>query len=310
MTGPLGAREAALRILEDVRPQPPLRVPLDDALGSVLAEDVASPLDIPAWTNSAMDGYATRAADVRGASDATPVRLRVVEQIPAGHFPIRAIGPGECARIFTGAPLPEGADGVVRQEDTDGATDVVAILKDRDAGVNLRHAGEDVRRGASRAPAGRAARRRGARRARLARRGPPAGAPAAAGRHHGQRRRDRRRGPARGDPERPEDRQQQHPHPHRPGAPGRRRAGQPRRGARHPRELPRAPGRGAGGRPAGHHRRHQRGRARLRASGAGGDGRDPEVLEAADAARRAGGIRAPGRRALDRPARAIRSAPW
>ena len=75
MTGPLSAREAALRILENIRQQPALRVPLDDALGSVLAQDVASPLDIPAWTNSAMDGYATRAADVRGASDATPVRV-------------------------------------------------------------------------------------------------------------------------------------------------------------------------------------------------------------------------------------------
>lgn len=148
MTGPLGARDAALRILEDVRPQPPLRVPLDDALGSVLADDITSPLDIPAWTNSAMDGYATRAADVHGASDATPVRLRVVEEIPAGRFPIRAIGPGECARIFTGAPLPEGTDGVVRQEDTDEGKDVVTIYKDRDAGANLRHVGEDVRRGA------------------------------------------------------------------------------------------------------------------------------------------------------------------
>lgn len=147
MTAPLGAREAALRILEDVRPQPPLRVPLDDALGSVLAEDVASPLDIPAWTNSAMDGYATRADDVRGASDASPVRLRVVEEIPAGYFPVRTVGPGECARIFTGAPLPAGTDGVVRQEDTDEGTDVVTIYKDRDAGANLRHVGEDVRRG-------------------------------------------------------------------------------------------------------------------------------------------------------------------
>jgi len=148
VTGPLGARDAALRILEDVRPQPPLRVPLDDALGSVLADDVASPLDIPAWTNSAMDGYATRAGDVHGASDATPVRLRVVEEIPAGRFPTRAIGPGECARIFTGAPLPEGTDGVVRQEDTDEGKDVVTVYKDRDAGANLRHVGEDVRRGA------------------------------------------------------------------------------------------------------------------------------------------------------------------
>lgn len=148
MTVPLGAREAALRILEDVRPQPALRVPLDDALGSVLAEDVASPLDIPAWTNSAMDGYATRAGDVRGASDATPVRLRVIEEIPAGYFPTRTVGPGECARIFTGAPLPQGTDGVVRQEDTDEGKDVVTITKDRDAGANLRHVGEDVRRGA------------------------------------------------------------------------------------------------------------------------------------------------------------------
>lgn len=147
MTAPLGARDAALRILEDVRPQPPLRVPLDDALGSILADDVASPLDIPAWTNSAMDGYATRAADVRGASDASPVRLRVIEEIPAGQFPTRAVAAGECARIFTGAPLPEGTDGVVRQEDTDEGRTVVAIYKDRDAGANLRHVGEDVRRG-------------------------------------------------------------------------------------------------------------------------------------------------------------------
>ena len=148
MTAPLSARDAALRILEDVRPQPPLRVPLDDALGSVLAEDVASPLDIPAWTNSAMDGYATRADDVRGASDAGPVRLRVIEEIPAGRFPTRTLGPGECARIFTGAPLPAGSDGVVRQEDTDEGKPVVSIFRDRDAGANLRHVGEDVRRGA------------------------------------------------------------------------------------------------------------------------------------------------------------------
>ncbi len=147
MTGPLGARDAALRILENIRPQPALRVPLDDALGSVLAQDVASPLDIPAWTNSAMDGYATRAVDVRGASDTSPVRLRVVEEIPAGYFPSRAIAAGECARIFTGAPLPEGSDGVVRQEDTDEGRDVVTIFKDRDAGANLRHVGEDIRRG-------------------------------------------------------------------------------------------------------------------------------------------------------------------
>ena len=148
MTTPaLGAAEAATRILADVRRQPPLRIPLDDALGGVLAEDVVSPLDIPAWTNSAMDGYAARGDDVRGASEASPVRLRVVESLPAGRFPTRAIGPGECARIFTGAPLPDGADSIIRQEDTDEGTQTVTIVKDRDIGVNTRKAGEDIRKG-------------------------------------------------------------------------------------------------------------------------------------------------------------------
>jgi molybdopterin molybdotransferase len=143
----LTATDAARRILAEVRRQPALRVPLDDALDAVLAEEVTSPIDIPAWTNSAMDGYAARAVDVRGASQERPVRLRVVEVLPAGHFPTRPLGPGECARIFTGAPLPEGADGVVRQEDTDYGADVVTITKDRDAGVNIRKVGEDIRRG-------------------------------------------------------------------------------------------------------------------------------------------------------------------
>lgn len=143
----LAAADAARRILAEVRRQPPLRVPLDDALDSVLVEDAVSPLDIPAWINSAMDGYAARGADVRGASPEAPVRLRVVEQLPAGHFPTRALGAGEAARIFTGAPLPEGADSVIRQEDTDLGVETVAILKDRDVGVNIRRAGEDIRRG-------------------------------------------------------------------------------------------------------------------------------------------------------------------
>jgi len=149
VTAPLSAAEAAQRILDEVRQQPTLRIPLDDALACVLAEEVVSRLDIPAWTNSAMDGYAARASDVRGASQSQPVRLRVVEQLPAGHFPSRSIGPGECARIFTGAPLPDGADSVIRQEDTDGGADTVTILNDRDVGVNIRRAGEDIRKGST-----------------------------------------------------------------------------------------------------------------------------------------------------------------
>lgn len=149
MSSPLSAAEAADRILADVRRQPALRIPLDDALGSVLAEDVISRLDIPAWTNSAMDGYAARGEDVRGATEGNPVRLRVIEQLPAGHFPTRPIGPGECARIFTGAPLPEGSDSVIRQEDTDQGTETVTIVKDRDIGVNIRRVGEDIRKGST-----------------------------------------------------------------------------------------------------------------------------------------------------------------
>lgn len=149
MTAPLSAAEAALRILQDVRRQPALRIPLDDALDSILAEAVVSPLDIPAWTNSAMDGYAARGEDVRGASPGRPVRLRVVEHLPAGRFPTRTIGPGECARIFTGAPLPQGSDSVIRQEDSDEGAETVTITNDRDVGVNLRQAGEDITRGST-----------------------------------------------------------------------------------------------------------------------------------------------------------------
>jgi molybdopterin molybdotransferase len=147
VTGPLAAGEAARRILDEVRRQPALRMGLDEALDAVLAETVISPLDIPAWTNSAMDGYAARGDDVRGASASQPVRLKVVEQLPAGSFPTKPIGQGESARIFTGAPLPQGADTVIRQEDTDQGVDVVTIVRDRDIGVNIRKAGEDIRKG-------------------------------------------------------------------------------------------------------------------------------------------------------------------
>ena len=121
---------------------------LDDSAGSVLAESVTSPIDIPAHTNSAMDGYAVRGDDLRGASPTSPRTLAVVEQIPAGHQPVRRLEHGQAARIFTGAQLPEGADSVVRQEDTDYGSDTVVITSDRDLGTNIRLAGEDIRTGA------------------------------------------------------------------------------------------------------------------------------------------------------------------
>ncbi len=154
MTAPLLPRDAALQILAQVQRQPALRVPLDDALDAVLAETILSPLDIPAWTNSAMDGYAARSEDVRGARPDAPVRLRVLEQLPAGTFPTLAVTPGTCSRIFTGAALPDGADSVIRQEDSDEGRETVTILRDRDAGANIRRVGEDIRTGAMVLPEG------------------------------------------------------------------------------------------------------------------------------------------------------------
>lgn len=140
-------REAMGLVVGGVHRLPDEEVPLRDALDRVLAEDVDSPLDLPAHTNSAMDGYAVRGAEVRGATPDAPRRFRIVEEVQAGGFPERVLGPGEATRIFTGAPLPEGSDGVIRQEDTNREGDVVAVLSDRDAGRNFRLAGEDLRRG-------------------------------------------------------------------------------------------------------------------------------------------------------------------
>ena len=136
--------------LETLRPE---TRSLHDALGHVLAEEIASPLDLPPWDNSAMDGFAARAADVRGASDERPVVLRVVEDIPAGRQPSRPIGKGEATRIMTGAPVPEGADSVIRVEHTNGGVEIggptasVTVRSDGDAGRNIRRRGEDVRTG-------------------------------------------------------------------------------------------------------------------------------------------------------------------
>src|SRR5260370_24154122 len=96
--------QAARVILEHVAPLPPVRVPLLEALDRVLAEAVTSPIDLPAWDNSAMDGFAARAADLRGATRAAPPVLRVVETVPAGPLPPPAPGPRGANRSLPRPP--------------------------------------------------------------------------------------------------------------------------------------------------------------------------------------------------------------
>jgi len=139
--------EASSRILEHITPLAPERVSLLDALGRVLAESVRAPMTLPAWDNSAMDGYAVRGSDIEGATPERPVRLRVLETVAAGRFPSHPVREGEATRIMTGAPLPEGADTVVRVEDTDGGTTDVLVRDARDARRNIRPRGEDFNEG-------------------------------------------------------------------------------------------------------------------------------------------------------------------
>src|SRR5207245_10806305 len=113
--------------------------------------------DVPPVRNSAMDGYAVRGEDVARPS----VRLRVVGAVGAGETAARAVGRGEAMRIMTGAPLPDGADTVVRVEDTDGGKEAVTITRETPTGLSVRQAGEDLRRGETVLEIGRASCREG-----------------------------------------------------------------------------------------------------------------------------------------------------
>ena len=143
----LSVAEAVARITGDVRALGVERVALLDALGRVLATDAVAAYTLPHRDNSAMDGYAVLGSELDGATEATPRQFRVIETVAAGQFPTRTVGPDEATRVMTGAPLPEGADTVVRVEDTDAGTVTVRAFKDRDARKNVRPRGEDFREG-------------------------------------------------------------------------------------------------------------------------------------------------------------------
>ncbi len=155
--GMIGVEAARRAILAGVVPLPVEEVSILDALGLVLADTMVATADIPPFRNSAMDGYAVRAADLRDATRTAPARLRVVAEGPAGYAPRGAVTPGTAIRIMTGAPLPPGADTVVRFEETDEPTRdpaqassaelEVAILVAQGPAINVREAGEDLRAG-------------------------------------------------------------------------------------------------------------------------------------------------------------------
>jgi molybdopterin molybdotransferase len=131
-------------ILAAVSPLGALELTLSDAHGCVLAEDVHSTFPLPPFDNSAMDGYAVRAADIALATEVAPVVLPVVGDVAAGSTSPYTVQPGLCVRIMTGAPMPPGADAIVPLEDTDGGIAQVSIRVARRAGNSVRTAGEDA----------------------------------------------------------------------------------------------------------------------------------------------------------------------
>jgi len=139
--------EAIEQILQTINPLGLERVNILDSLGRVLGEDITAGRNIPPKDNSAMDGYALRFQDTIGASPHHPVVLEVIEDIPAGAIPQKSIAAGQSARIMTGAPLPVGADAILKMEDTEKEGQKIRIMAEAQSGQDIRRAGEDVREG-------------------------------------------------------------------------------------------------------------------------------------------------------------------
>lgn len=136
--------EAINSILATVPRLPAVAVPLSEALGLVTADALSATEPIPPFANTGVDGYAVQAADTAGATAESPVRLRVVDELPAGKAPTVPVGPGEAIRIMTGAPVPGGADAIVMVEDTSADGDFVTIRRAARAGDHVRAAGGDL----------------------------------------------------------------------------------------------------------------------------------------------------------------------
>jgi molybdopterin molybdotransferase len=145
----ISVEQALEKILEHIKVLGTEEVPILGCLGQVLAEDVISEINIPPLDNSAMDGYAVRAADSKGASPRSPRLLRVIDTAVAGSISKAAVGAGTAVKIMTGAPIPKGADAVVRFEDTDQSgrekdSSEIGILAEVTPGQEIRRSGEDI----------------------------------------------------------------------------------------------------------------------------------------------------------------------
>ena len=124
------------------------KISILESLGRVLGEDVVAERDNPPWDNSAMDGFAVRWEDIKQEHAVQkPVTLAVIEDVPAGKMPSKAVGAGQAIRIMTGAPIPRGADTVLKVEDTEHTPDSVRVFKPEARGANIRPQGEDVKKG-------------------------------------------------------------------------------------------------------------------------------------------------------------------
>ncbi len=145
--GLLSVEEAREKILSQIQPLAPLELPLAEAYGCVVAADVVADRDLPEFPSSAMDGFAVRADDVRGASPATPVELKIVGRALIGRHPEGTVGGGEAIRIATGAPIPAGADAIVPIENCEVLGETVRLIEGPAAGRHVRPAGEDVTAG-------------------------------------------------------------------------------------------------------------------------------------------------------------------
>jgi molybdopterin molybdotransferase len=153
----ISVEEALAKILEKMPLLDEEEKPILDSLGQVLSRDITSGLNVPQLTNSAMDGYAVRAADTKGASSSSPRVLKVIDTVAAGYISRLTVIPGTAMRIMTGAPVPAGADAVVMFENTDEgerkglsprkSPGEIGILEPAEPTLNVRQAGEDICKG-------------------------------------------------------------------------------------------------------------------------------------------------------------------